>query len=681
MLTGSPPHVGASAQQIIMKIVTEEAAPVTALRKSVPPNVAAAVAKSLEKLPADRFDSAKAFASALVTPGFTTSTSAVGAESADHGSGFDRRVVGLTIALIAVTAVAAWALFRPQPTSPVARYNIVLPAEASIGGVFLRIAITPDGSGIVYSSGTGSQSALWLRERGQLAPTRIVGSDGAQAPFISPDGNRVGFYVNGELRAVSLRGGPATPLADSLVGGAGASWGVDGFIYSDAPTQAPLVRVSASGGSAPEYFTTLDTTAGEQDHLAPDVLPNGRGVVFIARRGARGESDVAVARTSTGDHRLLIPGVYARYARSGHLLWVTVDGTLMAAPFDQGALEFTGESVALVENITPRILTLPDLAISNDGTLLYTSAGGAQGGGTPVWVERTGRAQPVAGNWTASALGVALAPDGTRLAVAIEDEGEQHVWIRELERNMAPSKLTFAGGVNERPTWTSDGSSVVFVSDRLGDFDLFMRRADGTAEATLVLDRDGVGVMQGRITPDGEWLLYREGGGAAADVLARRLSGGSVDTVSIPLATSAFQETTPVVSPDGRWLAFTSDETGRLEIYIRPFPDVTSGKWLASVSGGTEPLWSKDGRELFYRNGAGDMVAAEVLPSGAPPIGEQRILFSASEYLTDVFYQRYDVTPDGQRFVMIRPGGEGIGELQFVVVENFFEELKEKVGN
>ncbi len=674
MLAGDPPYQGSTAQAIVAKVITEKAPPVTAIRDTVPSHVAAAIQKALSKLPADRFPSAAAFAEALVTPGAVPLTPTVEAGAAVPARRRDWRAIALATALVLMTGLAAWATWRPRPPQPVSRYSVLLPADQRIGGFFARIAITPDGSRLVYSSGSGQQTQLWVRERDDLEATPLAGTNGAFAPFVSPDGSRVGFFAGGALKAVSLRGGPPITLADTLVGGGGATWSPDGFVYAEAAGPNPLVRVLASAGT-PEWFTRIDSANGEINHMFPVALPNGKGVLFRVGRGSTArESDIAVAETSTGTHRILVRGVYAVYARSGHLVYVTADGTLLAAPFDQDAMELTSEPTALVSNVGLRVLSQPDLAIADDGTLVYTSGGGGGVGGEPVWVDRDGGAEAVAPSWTSSAGALALSPTGTQLAVAILGDGESSIWVRQLSRGTV-SKLTFESN-NIRPVWTPDGRDIVFSSDRRGQLDLYVRRADGTAQTELLLDRPRV-AQESRLTRDGAWLVYREGGGPDSDLFARRTSG---DTTPVPLAVTEFQETTPSVSPDGRWLAYASDETGQSEVYVRPFPDVTSGKWLVSSEGGSEPLWSRDGRELFYRNANNDMVAVEVSPERAPPTGQQRVLFSASSYVADVFHQMYDVTPDGERFVMLRVGGEQADDLQLIVVENFFEVLKSKVG-
>ncbi len=322
MLTGEPPHTGGSAQAIIMKIVTDDARPVTELRKSVPPHVAAATAKSLERLAADRFESAAKFAEALTNPAFTLPTTQAATLAGASASGRWKQMAIAVTALAAVLLVTTvWGWLRPERPKHVSRYSIALPEGEALVTRFARLAISPDGSRLVYIGESEGSRRLWVRPRDQLHATPLAGTEGADAPFFSPNGDRVGFIIGRRtLRIASLRGGPPVTVTDSLVGVAGASWGPDGFLYSDGSGFVPLVRVAATGG-VPQWFTTLDSAQGEIDHVWPDALPNGKGVIFTVRHGLNSElADIAVAEVATGTHKMLVRGVYARYAASGHLV-------------------------------------------------------------------------------------------------------------------------------------------------------------------------------------------------------------------------------------------------------------------------------------------------------------------------------------------------------------------------
>jgi serine/threonine-protein kinase len=678
MLAGQPPHLGGSAQQIIMKIIAEPVRPVTTLRKSVPPNVAAALAKALEKLPADRFESAKAFAEALGNPTFAVSTAASNGGDPRTISWKERAAVPFAFVAVVSTAALVWSWTRPEPGHPVARYYLGLPDSAQIGGNYARIGLSPDGLRLVYRSGENAGAELWLRERDKLGATKLAGTTGARAPFVSPDGLIVAYYVNRSLWTVSLQGGPPRLVSTGEIGEYGGSWGSDGTLVMDGPGPSGLVKGRATPGAQAVAFTQLDTARGESDHVFPDVLPNGKGVLFVVRRGAFDTWEIAVADTRTGKHRILTRGVHARFARSGHLLIVTSSGELTAAAFDQAAMQLTGAPVALDEQVGLRgSVRAADLAITTEGTLVYSPQGAGAGGqgGEPTWVERDGRATPVAANWTETARFPDLSPDGTQLALSIQDDKGLNLWVHHLTRG-TNTKLSHEGSINWRPAWMGDSRRLTYMSDRRAFGEAFLRRLDGSDTDSLLLTRP-LGLQEVMVTRDDQWLVYREGANASSDLYARRLAG---DTTPIALATSEFLERNPEVSPDGRYLAYASDETGRVEVYLRPFPNAGDGKWPVSTAGGMNPLWSQDGRELFYRSDAGDLMSVDVTSIGTPPIGQQRVLFSALPYLFEPTHRMYDVTGDGKQFVMMRRTAERMSaSAPLVVVENFFEELRRRV--
>jgi serine/threonine-protein kinase len=679
MLVGEPPHHGNTVQAIVARILSAEPEPVSRQRPSVPPHVEAALRKALNKTPADRFSTAAKFADALGNPAFTVSTTQAAEMSvARPDSSWKRLAIGLATALGLMTAFAAWQALQPDPVRPVSRYSVRLPEGQGLDGVLSRIALSPDGSRMAYvGEGGNAGPRLLVRELDQLEATPLTGTDGALSPFFSPDGDRVGFFAGGRLQVASLRGGPPVPVADTMVGTAGGTWHPNGFIYLGRSGPGSLLRVSASGG-VPEDFTTLDAATGETDHLYPDVLGSGKGLVFSIRYSSTtvaGGANIGVADVATGEHRVLVGGVYARYAASGHILYVTRDGTLMAVPFDDDALELRGEPTAIVDGVGLRNIFVPDLTISDNGTLAYTTGSAVAQGGEPVWVDRNGRTDAVAADWTMRVSSVALSPDAEQLAFTAA-ENDQQVWVTQLAHGTA-SKLTFEGTRNNRPVWTPDGRSVAFVTDRAPRLSLFQRPADGTAAAAPLHQSDGA-LQEVAFSPDGEWIVFRRGGGPAGDIYGRQLTRDSAD---VPLVATNFQESSPTISPDGRWLAYVSTETGDPQVYVRPFPNVDDGRWLVSTNGGTEPVWARNGRELFYRNGEDDLITAEVAPGDAFTTRAQQVLFSARPYLSSVFHQTYDVTPDGQRFLMIRIGEGSSDNTELIVVENFFEELKTRAGN
>jgi serine/threonine-protein kinase len=293
-----------------------------------------------------------------------------------------------------------------------------------------------------------------------------------------------------------------------------------------------------------------------------------------------------------------------------------------------------------------------------------------------VWVGRDGQEQVVDSTWTGDISSPALSPDGTRAAVAIQTEASMDIWIKQLDRGPA-TRLTFDGSRSDYPTWTPDGASVTFTSNRAGpSFDLWTKRADGSGEPVLERDEEWA-IGEGLWSPDGAWFVHRTSSNerGAGDILASRR--GSAE-VPVPLAVTPFTELAPAISSDGRWLAYSSSESGRSEIFVVPFPEAGTAKWQISVDGGAEPAWSRAGSELFYRNGPGDMIAVGIAADSIFRVGPARVLFPAGGYRADAVHRQYDVTPDGGRFLMVRRvGGEGQGRV--ILVQNFVEELRARV--
>jgi serine/threonine-protein kinase len=418
----------------------------------------------------------------------------------------------------------------------------------------------------------------------------------------------------------------------------------------------------------------LDSANGDLQHNWPDPLPNGRGVLMTVDRGGPGvnvavTNDIAVLDPATRKHKILVRGVFAKYAASGHILYVTSSGVLMAVPFDQDRQELTGTPASLWDGISIRRGGGGvDLAVSRTGTLWY-GAGFSGGDREVLWASPTGQYAPVDPGWVGDFGGLALSPDGKRLAISITDATGEQIWVKQVDRTPgALSKGTFAR-VNGSPRWHPDGTRILFVTSFVAEANLRSARPDGSSEVPTVLLDDGVSTYLGAWSPNGEWLVYERRGGSSRDLYGMRTTG---DTTRVPLVASQFREGFPSVSPNGRWLLYESNQTGRFEVYLRPFPNTAGSITQVSTAGGRHPVWSRDGRAIYFRNEREDLVRAEVRPGEAFAVGEQRVLFSLRG-VTD-----WDVAPGDQRFVVIRERA-GQGSRKLIVVENFFEELRAKV--
>jgi serine/threonine-protein kinase len=662
--------------------MAEEPRPFTTQRRHVPPNVAPAVSHALEKVPPDRFASAHEFVEVLNNPVLTLSSTSATAVAQGRSTRHLRQLLyGVTALAILLTATLVWGWMHPSPAKQAVRYSLVFDsAEAMIQPVeyfWGRLALSPDGSRLAYVGGPRAQ--ILVRQRNQLHATAIPGSEGAETPFFSPDGQQLGFITGGnKLQIASLSGGPLITVTDSLIGEAGASWGRDGYIYLDGRANEALIRVEAKAGAVPIRFTALDSR--ELDHSWPEVLPNGKGILIAVgvRDAAR---SIGVVDLSSRKHRVIVNNaVYARYVPTGHLLYVTTDRTLMVVPFDQNTMKVTGEPTALAEGIRLAPSSTVDLAVSDNGTLLYTR-GLATGKEELVWVTRDGKAQPVDPDWQGSFAEPSLSPDGRRLSVSLLPNASydaiaqiSDIWIKRLDRG--PSvKLTLEEKTDHYSAWTPDGKSVTFTSNAAGSFDLWTKRADGSRQAVLQL-HDKRGAFSPRWSPDGKWLVFRTDRyqPGAADILGIR---PGIDTVAVPLVATKFTENAPAISPDGRWLAYSSNESGQYDVYVVPFPNTAAAKWAVSTGGGTEPLWSHSGKELFYRDVAGNLVSVAVQSSPTFSLGRSTVLFPARAYLSFERGAQYAVASDDRRFLMIRPVPGSVPD-ELIVVDNWFEELKAK---
>jgi serine/threonine-protein kinase len=695
MLTGNPPHVGSSAQQIIMKIITETAQPVIAHRKSVPRNVAAAVAKALEKLPSDRFESAKAFADALSNPSFQYGdalTSVAGARG--HVVRYrDPVTVGLGVFALIATAAALLAMMRPAPPQLVGKYAIALDSTAQLAyrgiGEPARVALTPDGSTVIYvSSRAGRFSALdelLVRPLGSLESRALPGTLGASRPAVSPDGSQVAFLAgpadHASLVVVPLGGGPPLTLADSAIA-SGPAWGPKGFIFY--VTRTGIIRRVAATGGPTEDVVRLPALSGAANYRWLTILPGGHAAIVGIRPGSPTDDAQYLLRSvdfATGQLGATLSGIAAHYvAEARALIYVAPDGSLMAVPFDVSHQKLKGRPQALFTGVSARNGEA-DLDVA--GGMLVYALPGQNGVEHMAWVSRkTGIAQTVDSTWTDTEFeSFALSPDGGRLAVTIgggvatdkSNQSRYDVWLKQLDHGPM-SRLSFGGESNTDPSWSGDGKYVSYTSLRGGYGSLWRRRADGVGEEELVADI-GRNIIESRWSRDGAWLVVSVSGPPSRDIMAMHLG---VDRALRPLLAEAHDEWKPSISPNGQWLAYVSTESGTEQVFVRPFPNVQAGKWQISLSGGTDPVWSADGRELFFRalsrNREPQVLVAEL--SKGPGLADLRVLITSPRgFEVNPQDRMFDVSPDAQRFmVSVQENDDETGNL--VVVHNFIAELR-----
>jgi tRNA A-37 threonylcarbamoyl transferase component Bud32 len=686
MLTGQRAFDGPGRAAVIAAILGQTSTTVSDVQRAAPAALDRVIGKALAKDPDERWQDAGDLRDELkwiaddiahgtarqATP---TLTGAAADKSVPHTArGFVPWALfaGACLALLALAVVH----YRQRPAAPAAPPRVTRMTMAASGTAALDIAtgrslaITPDGGRVAY---VGGSNQLFVRALDRLDAAAIhSGAAPLTWVFTSPDGQWVGFVEGNVLRKVAITGGPPITIAHT---GAvfGATWTPDdSIIFASSERATGLQRVSAAGGAV-TVLTRPDPSRGELDHLWPEVLPSGRAVLMTitATTGGLAAAQVAVLDLVTGTRTVLARGgSHGHYLASGHLVY-TAEGALRAVAFDLGRLEVRGSPVTVLT----RLVTTPqgsgDFVVAADGTLAYVDAPGATAATerTLVWVDRQGREEALAAP-PRPYFHPRLSPDGTRVAVAIADE-ENDIWIWDLARQTS-SRVTFDPAADFAPLWTPDGRRLIFFSQRGSEPGLFWQRADGSGSA----ERLGTGAPPTGVTPGGTHVLFAATGN-------RDLVMGALDGTHRvePLLQDPSVERNGIVSPDGRWLAYESDRSGRFEIYVRPFPDVDGGQWLISTAGGTRPLWAPDGKELFHVAPGGAIMASRVDARAGAWSASRPTTVVDGPYATEGVRDRrsYDVSADGRRFLVIKQPRSEATVPQIVVVQQWLEELKRLV--
>jgi serine/threonine protein kinase len=601
-----------------------------------------------------------------------------------------------TIVLTAIIAgLAGWRL-KPSEPKRVMRFTYELPEGQQIipnpqGGISL--AVSPDGSQFVY----GTSEGLHLRSVDELDARLIAGTDkGSVEPFFSPDGQWIGYWSQSDqkLKKAAISGGAPVVICETSPLVLGASWNSDNtIVYSD--LFKGVMRISADGGTAEVLIKTNSLNAAEGTLIVPRMLPDGKTLLFTNQTGPN-QTQIEIQSLKSGERKILLrSGVDAVYCPTGHLVYALINtnsATFMAIPFDLDRLEVKCGSVPLLEGIEAS-------AISGSGTLVYVpqpaaAAGAASApppGNTLVWVDRQGKEEPL-GAAPDNYQGLKISPDGTKVALEIDAAGNQDIWIWEIPRKTR-MKLTFDKAAQTGPLWTPDGKRIVFFSLGGGGFGgVYWKSADGIGEEELLASRPDKAILPESFSRDGKIL--------ALGVVTLSPFGQNIGMLFMDgkreikeLLKGKHLETELRISPDGRYVAYQSNESGKGEIFVRSFPDVTKGKWQVSTSEGNSPLWSPDGRELFYRSGDATM-AVEVEREPTFKRGNPKVLFRGKYWPVNSIPSAitvWDISPDGKKFLMIKPSGAQAGEAtaekpatapprpKINIVLNWFEELKQRV--
>jgi serine/threonine protein kinase len=573
---------------------------------------------------------------------------------------------GLAALLAVIAGYLALSGSSQQETSAtVQRFSINLPAEVYVAENEI-MALSPDGSKLVFVGIENGVMKLILREIGSLKVTALPGTESSKNPFFSPDGESIGFTRDDadEMHTLSLATGRAS-MVTKADWGAG-SWGPDDSIVYTPYYTSGLHRIPVSGGT-PEELTRPDLEEGELGHFWPQHLPGGGSVIFTNFLVPETRSKIEALDLASGETKTLVEnGVWGRYAPTGHLLFVR-DQTMMAVRLDVERLEISGIPVPVLADVMPE-LGQGDIpaALTQNGTLAFVPGVLMNPQRQLVWVDRQGRETPFPE--THRYKHPSISPDGTRIALTIEDKGWD-LWALELGRNTL-SRLSFEPNTQFGAIWMPNGNEILYAQDD-PPYNIYRRSADGTGSAEALVTSPVDNEVRS-VSPDGQYLLYNHNvNDTRQDIWLRTLTG---EAQTEPWLATPFNEIFGVFSPDGNWIAYASDETGRHEVYVNRFQD-RGRKLQVSLKGGSRPRWSRDGKELFFRDGP-RMMAVEVVMGDSISVGEPFELFTGL-YMAGSQKWDYDVAPDG-RFIMIKTPDEDRPR-EISVVLNWLQELEQLV--
>ena len=582
------------------------------------------------------------------------------------------RVAAIT-ALVALAAGAAGFLLRPSEEPPAPVRTLLTGGDTpqvTIDPFLADLAITPDGQTVVYQG----NDSLFVRRVGELSGRPLAGSEGGIGTFLSPDGEWVGFFDNSTrtLKKVSILGGPALKICEAPNFVAGATWGTDNtIIFTLGDGAVDLYRVDANGGEPEKLPLVVDEEI--TDVRWPAFIGDTKLVLLTLFLGLNLNDDARIGLydLETGElSTLLSGGGRALYSPTGHLLY-GVDNALRTIVFDPDRREVSGNAIPVLEGILTKTASgMSSFALADDGSLVHTTGGTASDGTTIddsaalglVWIGggATTETSGLAGNWASPSI----SPDGKLLAAANLDDGD--IWIRDLERGTT-SRFTLDPALDGRPVWTPDGATLYFASGRAGTFAVHRKPSDGSGAAELVRQGEGPFVPVA-VTPDGETLIMSSVAPVPAVTALDLTADGATEDVVFPL-----DHVNAALSPDGRWLAYQTNNTGRSEIYVRPFPDLDGGIWQISADGGWQPVWSRDGTRLFFM-GRGERFeqAAIDTDAGFRP-GTPQLMFQLTAPKEGIM--RWAAHPDGERFLtLVAP--EGLGTADIALVQHFGAELE-----
>jgi serine/threonine-protein kinase len=689
MLTGRAAFQGKSQLSVASAILEKDPEPISTLQPMTPPALDRTVRKCLEKDPEDRWQTARDLLLELKWISESGSQAGVPAPVASHRKNRERIswAIAAVLALVAIASTIGYVQRAPKPAQLI-RLSADLGGDAALSGTGFGAneVLSPDGTRLAFVAiGADKTQRLYIRSLDQMQATALSGTENSRNPFFSPDGQWIAFFSGGKLKKVSVQGGAVVTLCDTA-NDRGGSWGDDGSIVFAAGNRDGLSKISSAGGK-PEPLTTLNPQAGEVTHRWPQVLPGSKDVIFTDHTsgGQFDDADIAVYSAVTGKVKSLIHGgSYSHYLPSGHLVYIH-NGTLFAVPFDIKHLEVTGQSVPVVEGVA----SVPgtggaQFSFSDTGTLVYLAGSAVSSDVSIYWMDAAGKFTPLH-EATGDYDNPAISPDGKRLAMDITKGNRTDIWVYEWERDTL-TRLTFKGDSNSYAVWTPDGQRIVYASGEKGGVaNLWWIRADGGGDAQRLTESKNAQIPWSW-SPDGKTLAFYQNNGATSwDIMTMPIEGsqktGWKPGDPKPFVNTPAVEVSPAFSPDGRWIAFYSNESGSGEVYVRPFPG-PGGKWQISTGGGAFPEWSRNGKELFYRSSDLKIMVVSYTSSGDSFHADKPRLWSPGQLTNRGNNIDFVLHPDGKRFAVLKAGSGDtapppINKVSFIF--NFFDELQRKV--
>ena len=666
MATGRKAFSGSSQASLISSIMASEPAPISTVSPMTPPAFDRVVKTCLAKDPEDRWQTAHDVGVQLKWIAEGGSAAGVPAPVASRRQNRERIAWASAAVLLALLAASLFLDLRPKPAPPaVLRTSILVPEKQ-----FIRfLAVSPDGRRLAFvSAPSGGKRTLWVRPLDGLTAQPVDGTDNADFPFWSSDSRSIGFFADGKLKRVDAGGGAVITICDAAPNGLGGTWNSEGVILFGLPSR-PIHRVADSGGQAVPV-TKLDQSRKETTHRYPQFLPDGKHFLYLAANLSGAPDDPAnrikVASLGGGVDRSVLPASSGASYANGSVLFLR-EGNLLAQPFDPGKLATSGNPLPIAQRVATSFFfwRWGLFSASEAGLVAYSAALPASS--RLLWFDRVGRETGSVGD-PATYAGPRLSPDGRRLAVAVGDASSERpdVWIYDLDRNVR-TRFTSGPSVNNEPVWSPDGSRIVFTTDRKHQGDVYSKPVTGYGGEEPFLEGEGQRIAQDW-SPDGKFVAVeiREPKGERRVALSIvPVAGDRTPRVFLQRSTD-FGEAR--FSPDGRSIAYSSDESGRTEIYLAEFPG-PGRRSQVSPTGGVAPRWRRDGRELFYLDEDGALMSVELSGGSELEVSAPKKLFQPPRRALD-----YDVSADGQRFLVVASGADSSPPI--TLIQNWADGLK-----